>query len=233
MKRIIRQRWAQVALGTLAAEYLRLVLKTNRFAIEPPDIYDRIDRELPVIIALWHGQHLLTPFIKRDDHRAKVLVSRHRDGEVNAIAAERLGLETIRGSGAHSGGFARKGGVGAFAAMLEALDQGYNVATTADVPKVARVAGFGIVKLAQLSGRPIIPVAVATSRRFDLKNWDRTTINLPFGRGAGVAGGPIWVPADADDATLAAARNAVEDQLNAVTRRAYEIVDAPREPARG
>ena len=65
---------------------------------------------------------------------------------------------------------------------------------TADVPKVSRVAGLGIVKLAQMSGRPIYPVAVATRRRIVLDNWDRTTINLPFSRGAGVAGAPIHVP---------------------------------------
>ena len=44
---------------------------------------------------------------------------------------------------------------------------------------------MGIVTLARLSGRPIVPVALATSRRKVLeKTWDKTTINLPFGRGA-------------------------------------------------
>jgi len=38
---------------------------------------------------------------------------------------------------------------------------------TADVPKVSRVAGLGIVKIAQMSGRPIYPVAIATRRRGD------------------------------------------------------------------
>jgi Uncharacterized protein conserved in bacteria len=84
---------------------------------------------------------------------------------------------------------------------------------TADVPKVSRVAGFGIVKIAQMSGRPIYPVAIATRRRIVLDNWDRTAINLPFGRGAAVAGGPIYVPQDADAATLELARRAVEEAL--------------------
>ena len=53
--------------------------------------------------------------------RGKVLISRHRDGEINAIAAERLGIETIRGSGDTGGDSTRKGGVGAFQAMLETL----------------------------------------------------------------------------------------------------------------
>ena len=97
---------------------------------------------------------------RKDQHRAKVLISRHRDGEINAIAAERLGVGTIRGSGDHGGGFVRKGGVARLPAHASMrLAEGYNVALTADVPKVSRVAGLGIVKLAQrlrppdLSGR--------------------------------------------------------------------------------
>ena len=98
-----------------------------------------------------------------------MLISRHRDGEINAIVAERLGVGTIRGSGAHDGDFTRKGGVSAFKEMLDALEEGYSLALTADVPKVARVAGRGIVKLARMSGRPILPVAVATSRRIETR----------------------------------------------------------------
>jgi lysophospholipid acyltransferase (LPLAT)-like uncharacterized protein len=177
---------------------------------------------------MWHGQHFLIPFIRRAEDRAKVLVSRHRDGEINALAAERLGVGAIRGSGHHGGGFIGKGGVSAFKEMLGALHEGYNVALTADIPKVARTAGLGIVKLASASGRPIYPIAIATRRRVELMNWDRTTINLPFGRGAGVAGEPVRVPADADGAALEAGRHAVEVSLDAATARAYAIVDRQR-----
>jgi lysophospholipid acyltransferase (LPLAT)-like uncharacterized protein len=182
-----------------------------------------------VIIAMWHGQHFLIPFIRRAEDRAKVLVSRHRDGEINALAAERLGVGAIRGSGHHGGGFIGKGGVSAFKEMLGALQEGYNVALTADIPKVARTAGLGIVKLASASGRPIYPIAIATRRRVELTNWDRTAINLPFGRGAGVAGEPVRVAAEADGATLEAARHAVEVSLEAATARAYTIVDRRRQ----
>ena len=87
--------------------------------IEPADIYERIEPELPVIFAFWHGQHFLTPFVKPPHHRAKVLISRHRDGEINAIAATRLGVGPIRGSGDSRRRFHRKGGVAAFRTMLD------------------------------------------------------------------------------------------------------------------
>ena len=224
-KRIVSSPVFQDAVGTASAWYLRLVWSTNRATLEPPTLYQTV--KMPAIIAMWHGQHFLTPFIKRPDetHRAKVLISRHRDGEINARAAEKLGIGTIRGSGAHNGEFHRKGGATAFNEMLEALEQGYNVALTADVPKVARVVGLGVVKLAQHSGRPIYPVAIATSRRIELDNWDRTAINLPFGRAAFVASEAIYVARDADDAALETARQQVESELNRITARAYEIAD--------
>ena len=128
-KRLGRQRWVQVAAGTLAAEYLRLVYKTTRnLVIEPDDGYARIDAELPVILAMWHGQHFMGPFIRRPGDRGKVLISRHRDAEINAIAAERLGVETIRGSGDTGAEFVRKGGLGAFRALLDTLQAGDSVA---------------------------------------------------------------------------------------------------------
>jgi len=226
LKRIVASSAFQETVGTLGAWYLRLVWNTSRHIIEPTNIYDKV--EMPAIIAMWHGQHFLAPFIKKDkaSHHAKVLISRHRDGEINARAAEHLGIGTIRGSGAHNGEFHRKGGAAAFTEMLDALQEGYNIAMTADVPKIARVAGMGVVKLAQYSGRPIYCVAIASSRRKELNNWDRTAVNLPFSRVAMVASEEIYVPRDANAATLESARQMVERELNRVTTRAYDLVDS-------
>ena len=124
VKRLVALRPFQKTAGIVAAEYLRLVWKTTRFVVEPEDIYEQFERDAPVIIAMWHGQHFLMPFIRRAEDRAKVLVSRHRDGEINALAAERLGVGTIRGSGHHGGDFIGKGGVSAFKEMLGALQRG-------------------------------------------------------------------------------------------------------------
>jgi hypothetical protein len=224
-RRLARARWVQKTIGVLAAEYLRFVNLTSRTVTVPGDIYERAGDDLPVIIAMWHGQHFMAPFIKKPGYKAKTLISRHRDGEMNAVAAERLGVETIRGSGDHGTEFHRKGGVSAYFQMLQALSEGYNVALTADVPKVSRVAGPGIIRLARDSGRAIYPVALASSRRKVIDNWDRSTINLPFSLIAGVVGDPIRVSSDATDADLEAARLALEAALNAATEHAYAIVD--------
>jgi lysophospholipid acyltransferase (LPLAT)-like uncharacterized protein len=231
---VLRGSWVQRAAGFLAAEFLRLVWLTNRFSFDPPDVHDIVEPQMPAIFAFWHGQHFMTPFIKsKEIHRAKVLISRHRDGEFNAIAAERLGIGTIRGSGDHGSAFHRKGGVGAFKEMVHALAENYNVALTADVPKRSRIAGLGIIMLARESGRPIMPFAMATSRFLRLKNWDRTTINLPFGRGALVGGDIIMVPPDAGAETMEELRARLEATLNDATRRAYAQVGRPEEAVHG
>lgn len=231
---MLRSSWVQRAAGFLAAEFLRLVWLTNRFSFDPPDVYDIVEPQMPAILAFWHGQHFMTPFIKtKESHRGKVLISRHRDGEFNALAAERLGIGTIRGSGDHGSAFHRKGGVGAFKEMVRALAENYNVALTADVPKRSRIAGLGIIMLARESGRPIMPFAMATSRFLRLKNWDRTTINLPFGRGALVGGEIIMVPSDAGAQTMEELRARLEATLNDATRRAYAQVGRPEEAGHG
>jgi len=234
LRNLLRSSWVQRAVGFLAAEYLRLVWLTNRFSYDPANVYELVEPLQPVIFAFWHGQHFMTPFIKtKDSHRAKVLISRHRDGEFNAIAAERLGIGTIRGSGDHGAAFHRKGGVGAFKEMVRALQENYNVALTADVPKRSRVAGLGIIMLARESGRPIMPFAMATSRFIRLNNWDHTTINLPFGRGALVGIEQVIVPPDADAATMERLRQQLEANLNEATRRAYARVGRPEEALHG
>jgi lysophospholipid acyltransferase (LPLAT)-like uncharacterized protein len=234
VRKVLRSSWLQRAVGFLAAEFLRLVWRTNKFSFDPPEVYEIVEPQLPAIFAFWHGQHFMTPFIKtKETHRAKVLISWHRDGEFNAIAAERLGIDIIRGSGDHGSAFHRKGGVGAFKEMVRALEANYSVALTADVPKRSRVAGLGIIMLARESGRPIMPFAMVTSRFVRLNNWDRTTINLPFGRGALVGGEIIMVPADADAETMEDLRARLEATLNDATRRAYAQVGRPEQAGHG
>jgi lysophospholipid acyltransferase (LPLAT)-like uncharacterized protein len=227
-RRLMQKRWVQKTLGVAAAEYLRLVWMTSRVQMEPADPFRLYGHEQPVILAMWHGQHFLLPFLRRG-YRFKVLISRHIDGEINAIAAEWLGVGTVRGSGDHGRRYHIKGGVGAFKSMMDVLAEGTNMALTADVPKVSRVAGLGIIKLASATGRPIFPFALATSRRVELNNWDRSAVNLPFSRAAGVVGDMIRVPADASPEVLEHARSTLEQTLNAATERAYALAD--RRPA--
>jgi hypothetical protein len=190
--------------------YLRFVRATSRMAVEPAAYDEEIASRFPAIVAMWHGEHFMTPFVKRPQDRAAVMISRHGDGEINAGAQRR---DQVR----------KRGGAEALRAMLGALEEGYNVAMTADVPKVSRVAGRGIVVLAQLSGRPIIPLAVVTGRGIRFSSWDRSVIGLPFGRAAIVAGTPIAVPRAIGAAEAERFRVMVQEGLDAVHARAYAL----------
>ena len=102
---------------------------------------------------MWHGQHLMMPLARPETmDRLAVLISRHEDAGAQALAAERLGITPVRGSGGPVDRAYYKGGAPAMRELLRQLESGSSVAMTADVPKRARVAGLGIVTLAKLSG---------------------------------------------------------------------------------
>ena len=109
----------------------------------------------PVIIALWHGQHLLTPAYYPGGRPLVAMVSRSADAELNALMIEKFGIEAVRGSGGRESSKRRdKGGAKALIALKKSLATGKNVAMIADIPHgTPRDAGLGIVLLARLSGR--------------------------------------------------------------------------------
>ena len=226
-RRILRSPRIQGAAAGLAATYLRLVNLTSRLAFDPPEPYGKYIHLAPVIFTMWHGQHFMLPFARIFDFDVRVLISRHHDGEINARVAEKLGIRTIRGSTARDPSrLIEKGGMVGFLEMKAALEEGACVSMTADISNLApRRAGLGIVALAKVSGRAIIPVAYATSRLIDMGSWDNATVNLPFSRAVCAVGAPVVVAPDADDRLLEAKRRQVEAELNAATKRAYDLVD--------
>jgi len=184
--------------------------------------------EFPVIVALWHGQHLLVPYAAPKSRKFTSLVSRSTDAEINARVLARAGIDVIRGSGGRGTQLVpEKGGVSALLSMRTALKHGVNVVMIADISKGApRQAGEGIVTLARISGRPIVPVALATSRRHVLeKTWDKTTINMPFGNRSVRLAPPIFVAATAGKEEMAEARAKVTAELNRVTEEAMRAVE--------
>ncbi|MDX2259781.1 MAG: glycosyltransferase N-terminal domain-containing protein [Hyphomicrobiaceae bacterium] len=212
--------------GPAIASFIGLVARSSKVVHEPADLDAKLRRNSPAILACWHGQFMMLATARPKDLRFAAMVARHGDAEPIAQAMAALGVELIRGAGA-GGRKKDRGGAQALRASIAALDGGASIVMTADVPPgPARVAGLGIVTLARLSGRPILPVASATSRYRSLPTWSRLTINLPFSRLAHVVGDPITVPRDADAQALEAKRKEVESALTAVWLRAYELAGA-------
>jgi lysophospholipid acyltransferase (LPLAT)-like uncharacterized protein len=215
------------AAGSLIALYVRFVGVTTRWRRDPADAVAALGDDVPVIIAMWHGQHLCIPLGWPKQWPGYALVARHRDGEINAIALEKLGIRQVRGSGANEAtgkAVAQRGGVSALRAMLRTLQNGGSMALTADVPKIGGIVGQGIVTLAAMSGRPIYPLAVVTRNAVHLDTWDDASIALPFGKGAIVFGDKVSVARGANAEELEEARKEVSRNLDRAHARAYELV---------
>ena len=207
---------------------MRLTTATNGFVRASHDIDGTIGADPNSIFALWHGQHLLAPALMPRWLKTAALVSRSRDAELNALVAQKFGIDTVRGSGGRSDQRALgKGGAKALIVLKKALESGSAVCMIADVPGgTPRSAGLGIITLAKISGRPIIPVAIASSRRRVLeKTRDKTTINLPFGHICVIFGKSVFVPGDADDLLMEDVRETLTRQMNEITDEAYSKAD--------
>ncbi len=70
----------------------------------------------------------------------------------------------------------------------------------------------GAILLAQLSQRPMIPMAYAASRAWKIQ-WDRFVIPKPFSRIAIAVGEPVYVPRGLDAQGLARLQLEMEQQL--------------------
>jgi lysophospholipid acyltransferase (LPLAT)-like uncharacterized protein len=225
---LARSRFAKGFVTALFVHGLRFIRLTNPTVADSHKFNEDIE---PGIIAMWHGQHLLTPTFYPSKRKLIAMVSKSADAELNAMVLEKFGIGAVRGSGGRDGSrHVDKGGARALVALKKALDIGNNVAMIADIPHgTPREAGMGVILLARLSGRPILGIAIATSRRkvFE-RSWDKTTIGLPFGRSAVMTAEPIYVAKDADEAEMERKRQELTETLNAITAKAYALVDGAR-----
>lgn len=223
------QPWFASLLVWLITGGLRFINWTNPRVAgshNPDEVYAK---NSPMIVAFWHGQHVMAPFLAPKNAKAVALFSKSADAELNAKIVEKFGFETVRGSGGREPSrMAEKGGARALLSLKRALDQAKSVVMIADISKsTAREAGLGVITLAKISGRPIIAAAYASSRRKVLeKTWDKTTINLPFGRAAAFSAEPLYVPQDADDVTMEALRQELTKRLNDATANAFQLLEA-------
>jgi lysophospholipid acyltransferase (LPLAT)-like uncharacterized protein len=137
------------------------------------------------------------------------LISPSVDGELGAMIVRRAGGYVIRGSSSHTGAQALK-------AYFEALmREQVSPVITPDGPRGPRFQFKpGAILLAQMSGRPMLPIAYAASRAAQV-GWDGFVLPLPFARIAIAIGAPREVPRVLDAAGVAALQGEMQDSLRA------------------
>ncbi|MFB3907821.1 MAG: lysophospholipid acyltransferase family protein [Candidatus Eisenbacteria bacterium] len=188
-----RFRW----IGALGAAFIRAWGATLRIDWIGREAIEEVARRGGrVVFAFWHG-HLLTLTFSHRRRGIVVLVSRNKDGEIISQIICRLGFGVVRGS-------TSRGAVRALLEMARAGRDGRPLGVTPDGPRGPRhELQPGVLQIAQRSGLPIVPLAVAAVRRTELRSWDRFLVPHPFSRVAIVTGRPISLPGDLAPEALA------------------------------
>jgi lysophospholipid acyltransferase (LPLAT)-like uncharacterized protein len=138
------------------------------------------------------------------------LVSPSVDGEVPSMIATRLGARVIRGSSTYTGARALRD----YYQLL--VKEQVSPVITPDGPSGPRFKFKpGAIMLAQISGRPMLPMAYAASSAW-LVAWDKFVIPRPFARIAIAIGEPVSVARDfpiTDEVALQALQAQMERSL--------------------
>jgi lysophospholipid acyltransferase (LPLAT)-like uncharacterized protein len=206
----LKSRAALVVGGWLAGALVALLRASLRTRDEAPEETRRLLASGgPVIGCFWHGrllctlgQGMLPP------GEVHFLVSPHRDGLLLATALRRIGCRPLFGSSGREGA---KG----LAALTRAVGrQSKIVAITPDGPRgPTEEAKLGAVKLAQLTGAPLLPLSASARPAWRAGSWDAFLLPLPFARAAVHWGEAFQVPREAADAELEEYRVRLEAAL--------------------
>jgi len=197
-------------LGTGLVGALFVTTRCERVGAEHFLAFRRSGR--PVIFVFWHGQ--LLPLVHY--HRREgivVLVSEHADGEYITRVIERNGFGTVRGS-------STRGGTKGLRALVRAARAGRDLALTPDGPRGPR-GDFkpGALLVAQLTGLPVVPLAVGASSGWQLRSWDGFLLPRPLATVRIEYLPPRFVPRGADRAARARLAAEIGEDLNDLTER--------------
>ena len=152
-------------------------------------------RKKPCIYAMWHAHQFCIHGLP-DRGNVNVLISRSRGGQVIADVVEKWGFKTIRGSKG------KKGAVEASMQMLAALKNNENCAMMVDGPKgPPRIVKDGVIKLAKLSGAPIVPIYWHSKNFTWVKfpSWDEMRSPIFATNMVNLYGEPLYVAPDGDE----------------------------------
>lgn len=205
----IRDSRNALVLGTLGGWLMRLAGKMVRLRVETRWL--PAETPGPVIYALWHNRILMAPPAFRKGYgwarHTVVLTSASLDGAVVARAMAAFGFGAVRGSSSRRG-------VAALVGLTRVLRQGSDVCITPDGPRGPRYRFHpGMVKLAQATGVPIVPIRMTFANAWRLKTWDRFVIPKPFSRVHVVFDHPLTVAATTDAEAFERERLRIETAL--------------------
>lgn len=184
------------AISVLTRAIIFLLLKTSRFRFAGYHdfVLERVKQHKPMIFVLWHNSILgcigYFLYLTLRGMQLRAVASQSKDGEIisEIITDLTRNVAMVRGS-------SRKGGSDAFDEMLDELKQGHSVVITVDGPLGPKFESkTGAIRLAGLTGAPIVPFELAVRKELLLRrSWDNSRLPLPFNRGFYLIGKPIFL----------------------------------------
>jgi lysophospholipid acyltransferase (LPLAT)-like uncharacterized protein len=206
----VRHPWLIHLLALVGAAAVRLWMATVRYRFAGP-AHPADPRVARYIYAFWHESMLVPAGLRT---RARVLISRHADGELIAQVCRRLGFLPVRGS-------TTRGGAAGLLALTNPGEAPAHVAVTPDGPRgPRRRAQVGAVALASLTGLPVVGCGVGYSRAWRARSWDRFAVPRPWSAVCCVMTPPLRVPAGLDRDGLERYRRLLEEHLLHATEAA-------------
>lgn len=221
-KRFMNLKFVQVSLALMLAGYIGLVRHTTRWQFEGLEISKPIQRSGTGFVAVvWHSRFMMIPAgWSKMAQKPHILISKSRDGDLVTYVSKMSGARVVRGSRRAKFKDKDKRGAGALRQMIEVLNGGDCVVMTPDGPRGPRMRmGEGPLRLAKLSGAPVLAYALSVSNNKVFNSWDRFMLPLPFGRGKIIFAGPVMVDKDASNADIETARKKLEDMLNQASQK--------------
>ncbi len=172
----------------------------------------KISGKKPCIFAYYHGE-MVTLMALCPRANMVTLASNSRDGEMIARAAVRMGFGVARGSKTH-------GGMKAGLELMTASERNQSILFNVDGPKGPRhVVKDYIIRVAEMSKLPIIPVVCDARSNERIKSWDRYLVPCLGSRMVYIFGEPIEIGSNLSDEEKEAKRQLLSDRLKEINDR--------------
>ena len=186
-------RLIQTLISLIGSIYVLTVYKTSKVNLKNrKKIENLLERKESFIYSFWHDQLLMCPLTWQSNSNIKVLISKHRDGDIIAQLISNLGFEAIRGSTHKTNKIKNKGGLLSARKMIKSLKNGISIGISPDGPKGPRhKVSEGILSISRLSKSVILPVGIGFKKKWVLNTWDKFIIPKPFNEITVVWGDPI------------------------------------------
>ena len=202
----------------IARGFVRLLTSTYRFqpVIGEEHILPLVKSATVSVPCYWHQNLILCSTymrgLARRGYKLCVLVSASVDGEVPAKIARSWGAKVIRGSANRSGALALRD-------QQRMMKKGYSIVTLVDGPSGPKLeVKTGAILMARIADAPIVPIASAADRAWQMNTWDGFIIPKPFARVVVAIGEPYSIGPDVSLKKMESKRLAVQQKIMSMTR---------------